>query len=179
MSVTAPAEDGIDILTHVGLAKIRDAVGSDEALRIRWIALGDGGGLPYDPAPSQTRLRRERLRTEISSHYKIGDNAWHVRADFPASGDTVTIREMGFFADDGTLISVWAGQDVAPRETGAHIFVLKHVIAFDGVSDGVITVEAADDQLFQTALITATAIANLQLVQLEQDERLRLLEGKL
>lgn len=178
MSVTAPAQDGIDIFTNAGLQAIRDAAGSGDQVVIRWIALGDGNGLAYDPSPTQTSLRGERLRTEIESHYAVGKNAWHVRGSFPETAGSVVVREMGFFSETGQLISLWAGRDVAYRETGGHVFVLSHVIAFDGVADGVISVEAADDQLFQTTLIAATAIANLQLVQLQQDERLRLLEGK-
>lgn len=134
---------GVDIYTTLGLRKIRNAAGSASQVKIKYIALGDGLGVAYAPLASQTALRRERLRTEIERHYPVGDNAWYVKAAFAPGVAAITVREMGFFDEDGDLIALWAGTDVGDlRSTGPHEYLIQHTLDFSAIESGLLIVDA-------------------------------------
>ncbi len=163
---------GTDIFTTLGITKIRDAAGSGSQVKIKYIALGDGQGAAYAPKANQTALRRERLRSAIERHYPVGPNAWHVKASFPPDTASVTVREMGFFDEEGDLIALWAGLDVgSSRKTGTIEYLINHVIAFDGVADGIVIMDAPLDEYFDHAVLklwTDALIIDRQLTQCKQ-----------
>lgn len=147
--------EGTDIFTTLGLTKIRNAAGTSGQVRIKYIAVGDALGLPYAPSTAQTALRREQLRVEIERHYPVGPNAWHVKASFPTDSAEVIVREMGFLDEDGDLIALWAGLDVGTsRRTGTIEYLINHVIAFDGVADGIMFIEAPLDDFVVQGWLT-------------------------
>jgi len=171
--------EGTDIYTTLGLTKIRNAAGSGSQVRISHVALGDGSGAAYAPEASQTTLRRELLREPIERHYKVGTNAWAIKASFPPESTSIVVREMGFLDEDGDLIALWAGLDVSnARRTGTISYLINHVMTFQGIADGVVIIDAPDDDTFNLAVATATSLASLQLEQLRQAELLRRLTGR-
>lgn len=163
---------GTDIFTTLGLTKIRNAAGSGSQVKIKYIALGDGQGAGYAPNPAQVTLRREQLRTEIERHYPVGNNAWHVKASFPTDAAAITVREMGFVDEDGDLIALWAGADVGnDRRTGVIEYLINHVIAFDGISDGIVIIDAPLDAYLDNAVLqiaTDAVVIDRQLAQCKQ-----------
>ncbi len=166
------------ILTDKGVQKITQAAGSQALVQITDIALGDGEGVKYDPSFSQTALKRELARQAITRRQVIGQNSWRVKAEFGTDTPAFWVREIGFFDEDGDLIALWAGADVDPRPTGAITYLIDHVLTFSRVQDGVIIVNAPDDETFELAVNVGTAIANLQLEQLRQADEIRALGGQ-
>lgn len=156
------------LLTDIAEAKITAASGSGTQVAITHIALGDGNGANYAPNYGQTALQRERARQAIQVRHVVGTNAWRVKAEFGPDTVAFSVREMGFFDADGDLIAVWAGNDVVSRQTGAITYLVDHVLSFTRVEDGLVIVNAPDDVVFDLAVVTGTAIANLQLEQLRQ-----------
>ena len=163
---------GTDIFTTLGLTKIRNAAGSGSQVKIKYIALGDGQGAGYAPNPAQVTLRRELLRTAIERHYPVGINAWHVNASFPTDATAITVREMGFIDEDGDLIALWAGADVGnDRRTGVIEYLIKHIIAFDGIADGIVIIDAPLDAYLDNAVLqlaTDAVVIDRQLAQCKQ-----------
>lgn len=167
----------ITLLTDIAEAKITAAAGSATAVAITHIALGDGNGGNYAPSYAQTALRREKARRAILTRHLVDTNAWRVKAEFDPDTPEFAVREIGFFDADGDLIAVWAGNDVVPRHTGALTYLVDHVLAFTRVANGLVIVNAPDDALFDLAVTTGTAIANLQTEQLRQADAIRRAAG--
>lgn len=161
------------LLTDIAEAKITAAAGSGTQVAITHIALGDGNGANYAPSYGQTDLQRERAREAIGTRHIVGSNAWRVKAEFDPDTPAFSVREMGFFDADGDLIAIWAGNDVVPRQTGIITYLVDHVLSFTRVEDGLVIVNAPDDQMFDLTVTTGIAIANLQLEQLRQADALR------
>jgi len=152
------------LLTDIGYAKITTASGTNRHVSITEIALGDGLGATYDPSNNQKSLRRERARLPIETRSQIGASAWRVKAEFPPETSAFFVREMGFYDQDGALIAIWAGKDVQPRQTGAIAYLIDHVLDFSRVADGLVIVEAPDDEIFDFALATLRNQASQALV---------------
>lgn len=168
---------GIDIYTSLGIRKIRDASGSESKVKIKYIALGDGLGAAYAPSADQTGLRRERLRTEIERHYPVGDNAWYVKASFAPGVTAITVREMGFFDEDGDLIALWAGTDVGDnRSTGPAEYLIQHILDFRAIESGIPMIDAPLDEYIDHAVLKITTDALIMDRQLAQCKQLRDLE---
>jgi len=166
------------LLTDVAETKLTVAAGSASEVAITHIALGDGNGATYAPAHAQTALIRERARVPVETRHFAGDRTWRVKAEFPPTTVAFAVREMGFFDADGDLIAVWAGVDVDPRQTGVVTYLVEHVLDFSRVDDGLIIVDAPDDDLFDLAVITGIGFANLQTEQLRQADRIRAEHGE-
>lgn len=168
---------GVDIYTSQGLRKIRDAAGTESRVKIKYIALGDGLGVAYAPSAAQTALRRERLRAEIERHYPVGDNAWYVKATFAPGVTSITVREVGFFDEDGDLIALWAGADVGDkRQTGPHEYLIQHMLDFRATEGGLIMIDAPLDEYLDHAVIKLRTDALILDRQLAQCKQLRDLE---
>lgn len=165
------------LLTDIAEAKITFASGSETQVAITHIALGDGNGANYAPSHSQTGLQRERARRPIETRHLVDSNAWRVRAEFDENTEAFQVREMGFFDADGDLIAVWAGNDVVPRQTGAFSLLIDHVLSFSRVADGVVTIVAPTNEVFDLSVAMATSIANVQLEQLRQAQLLKRIFG--
>ncbi|MGC9419659.1 MAG: phage tail protein [Rhodovulum sp.] len=165
--------DGVSLITDIGEAKLTEALGSGVAVQIAEVAMGDGGGAVYDPGAGQTRLKRELARQAITRQHLIDTNSWRITAEFDSDTPPFWVREIGFFDTDGDLIAIWAGADIAARKTGAIDYVLDHVLNLSRVKEGLVIVSAPDDGLFDLAVSTGTALANLQLEQLRHADILR------
>ncbi len=62
-------------------------------------------------------------------------------------------------------------------KTGAITYLVDHVLSFTRVAEGVVIVNAPDDALFDLAVATSTALANLQPEQLRQSAAIRAVHG--
>jgi hypothetical protein len=161
------------LLTDTAEAKIAAAAGSGTQVAITHIALGDGNGANYAPSYSQSALQRELARESIQVRHMVDENAWRVKAEFDPDTPAFGVREIGFFDADGDLIAIWAGNDVVPRQTGSITYLVDHVLSFSRVQDGLVIVNAPDDEIFNLALLTAHGMALLQLEQLRQGQAIR------
>lgn len=160
--------NGQNLITDLGIAKLTAAMGTGKAVAITHVALGDGNSQTYEPSPQATALRREIVRKPIQTQHMIDPKTWRIKAVFEADTPRFPVREIGFFDDAGDLISLWAGENIHPRETGAIDYALDLVLNFGQIADGLIIVDAPDDALFLMSLASAVAITNLQHEQLRQ-----------
>jgi hypothetical protein len=158
------------LLTDIAEAKITAAAGSGTQVAITHIALGDGNGANYGPSFSQTALQREMARQAIETRHIVGSNAWRVKAEFGPDTPAFYVREMGFFDADGDLIAIWAGNDVQARQTGAITYLVDHVLSFTRVAEGVLIVNAPDDELFDYAIANLTEQASQRLALFRMSE---------
>lgn len=168
----------MDIITDIGEQKLAEAAGSGSQVVISHIALGDANGVAYDPEYNQTALRNERVRRVIDSRIWVGDGSWQATAAFGSDTIAVEVREIGFFSDAGDLIAVWAGAAVVPRQTGVIEYLVKHVLNFSRVADGLIVVGAPDDETYMHAVLNATAHAKSALKNFNQDAAIRALQSQ-
>ena len=96
------------IVTESGTKKLVEAVGSDNKIKIVTFAVGDGGGSNYAPTGDMTALKNEVWRGNVKS-CEVNEGAETllvVEAVIPSSVGGFTIREMGVYDEEGTLIAV-------------------------------------------------------------------------
>ena len=96
------------ILTKVGQAKIANAIAYGRQLQITQFALGDGNGASYEPDESQTALKHEVYRANVSN-VVVSDqsiNMLEVNMAVPADQGGWVVREMGVYDADGDLIAI-------------------------------------------------------------------------
>jgi len=96
------------VVTKLGQASIAAAIQSGKDINIIEMAIGDGGGKSVEPVATQTQLVKEVYRTKLNSLRLDAKNANWVIAEtiISASVGGFWMREMGLYADDGTLIAV-------------------------------------------------------------------------
>lgn len=164
-------------LTDLAERRFAQAYAEDAQVAIAEIALGDGGGAAYEPGWDETALRGERKRLPIESKTLLENNTWRVVVRFPADGDVFTIYEIGFFSTAGELIALAAGADLLPHQVGTAESRVEYFLDLSRVAGGIVVVEAPDDAVFDQAVATAHAMANLQLQQLRQADQLARLMG--
>lgn len=164
-----------DLITSLGERKLALAAGNATQVAISHVALGDGAGGLFDPWPGMTALRRERARRPIDNRYFLNTNAWMIRSAFPPDTPSFAIREIGYFDTDGDLIAVTAGQDMDNRVAGGTAYNIEYTLDFSTAVDGVITVDAPDDELVQMgiALLTQQSQQALQHFTLAEAWRAR------
>ena len=77
-------------------------------VNIKTAAAGDGGGEYYEPTVAQTALRGKKWEGDVASAAVSTTNAnmIDVKITIDDSVGGFTIREMGLFDDDGTLIAI-------------------------------------------------------------------------
>ena len=95
-------QDFYTILTNNGLNKQIQCLEKNETFDIAYIAVGDGNG---EPAETQTSLKNEKWRGEILSH-GISDNKLFANISIPIDVGNFTIREIGLFDSQNTLLCV-------------------------------------------------------------------------
>lgn len=96
------------VVTDLGQARIAAAIDSGQDINITQMAVGDGGGRATEPVSTQTKLVKETYRIKLNSLKTDSKHAnWIIaEAIIPASAGGFWMREMGLYADDGTLIAV-------------------------------------------------------------------------
>jgi hypothetical protein len=96
------------VVTTLGQARIAAAIQAGTDIKITQLAVGDGNGKATTPVATQTKLVKEVFRTPLNSLKLDASHAnWIIaEAIISASVGGFWMREMGLFADDGTLIAV-------------------------------------------------------------------------
>jgi len=96
------------IPTHVGQAKISNALALGVPLKITHMAVGDGNGQPVTPDPAQTKLVRERRRAPLNALFQDPLNPAQLVAEqiIPENVGGWWIREVGLYDETGTLIAI-------------------------------------------------------------------------
>ncbi len=89
------------IITDIGLTKINEALNNGTKLDLKYIAVGDSNGSYYEPELSQTKLRNENYRAEITELTSMT-----AKALLPASVGGFYLREFGIFDSENNLILV-------------------------------------------------------------------------
>ncbi|WP_454834398.1 phage tail-collar fiber domain-containing protein [Rahnella aceris] len=96
------------VVTTLGQSRIAAAIAAGTDINITQLAVGDGNGKATTPVATQTKLVKEVYRTPLNS-LKLDPTHgnWVIaEAVITASVGGFWMREMGLFADDGTLIAV-------------------------------------------------------------------------
>ncbi|MGV0083968.1 phage tail-collar fiber domain-containing protein [Rahnella aceris] len=96
------------VVTTLGQSRIAAAIAAGTDINITQLAVGDGNGKVTTPVATQTKLVKEVYRTPLNS-LKLDPTHgnWVIaEAVISASVGGFWMREMGLFADDGTLIAV-------------------------------------------------------------------------
>ncbi len=140
------------LITSAAIPLLAAASGNATSVAITEIALGDGGGAAYDPNAGQTALVNERLRVPIASRRFLAPQRWRVMAEVPSEASEFPMREIGFFADDGTLVGIWAGSDVTARGIGVTIYRIFYHLDLSAAPEGSVVVEADNDDLYRHTL---------------------------
>jgi len=164
------------ILTDIAEAKITQAAGSGSQVAITHVALGDGNGASYNGDFDQAALRRERVRVPIERRHIVSPSAWRVKAEFGADTVAFDVREAGFFDAVGDLIALCTFPAAEVRRTGAIVYLIDHVLNFSRVAEGLIIVDAPDDDLFDHAVLTLQAHSIIFSEQFDQRMMIRALE---
>ncbi|UJR63897.1 phage tail protein [Dickeya zeae] len=96
------------ILTHIGEAKLAQAISTGKPLEITQMGVGDGGGVLQAPDPAQTTLVNEKRRAAINSLSVDPDNPGQVIAEqvIPENEGGFWLREIGLYDAAGNLIAV-------------------------------------------------------------------------
>lgn len=96
------------IITDAGAAMEAAAHASGMPVTLTEFAAGDGGGIPVTPDPTRTALVNEVYRGNISSLTINPDDNTILNAQcvIPADSGGYTVREIGIYADDGTLYAI-------------------------------------------------------------------------
>lgn len=170
--------NGTQITTLRGQQKLAQAVmGTGPRVDITDVALGDGLGAPYEPVEGQTALRREKVRRPITRRHMSDDRTWRVVVEFGTDIPAFWMREIGFFDATGELIFLTAGAQITQGYTSAFDLIFDGYLNLTGIKNGLVIVEAPDDVLFDLAVQTGIALADLQLNQLRQADALRAQHG--
>ncbi len=96
------------VVTDSGTRKMLEALDRGEKLSITEFAVGDGGGRYYTPAMGATELKNEVWRGPANACYISGEseNLLIIESVIPSDIGGFTIREMGVFDKDGTLVAI-------------------------------------------------------------------------
>lgn len=94
------------VVTNAGLALVTAATMNGEKVKLKYLAVGDGGGAYYQPSADMTALKNERWRGEVNSVQINPDspNMIDVVAVVPASVGGFTIREMSVQTEDDDIM---------------------------------------------------------------------------
>ena len=96
------------IITAVGATKLANATAKGTQVKLKKMALGDGGGQLPEPDAKQTALIKEVYRDDLNSVSLSPDHDNWVVCELiiPAEVGGWTIREVGLYDEDDDLISV-------------------------------------------------------------------------
>ncbi|QDX28528.1 phage tail-collar fiber domain-containing protein [Dickeya poaceiphila] len=96
------------LLTQVGTAKLANATALGKMLNITHMGVGDGGGNPTTPNPTQTALINEKRRAVLNALRVDPANPNQIIAEqvIPENEGGFWLREIGLYDADGDLIAV-------------------------------------------------------------------------
>lgn len=153
------------IITSEGAAIIADCILNGTLLVISEAAAGDGNGAYYQPTVNQEHLVHECWRGEIAGAElnPSTPNMIDVKIVIDDEVGGFTIREMGLFSDDGTLIAVCNTPDtekvaISGGVSGKLTMVMHIIVADISVVD--FTINPSLDTVSQEELDAAIAQHN-------------------
>lgn len=134
------------LITDGGKALEAAAHASGTTVKLTKFAVGDGGGAAVTPDAAQTSLVNETFRDVLSSLAVSNDDDTVLEAEciIPSNSGGYTIREIGIYADDGTLYAVgnFADQDKPAPDSGyAAALQIFADLAVSDTSDITLTVQ--------------------------------------
>ena len=96
------------LLTKIGLAKLTNAQSSGSVVQWSQMAVGDGNGAAVTPTETQTTLVNEKYRAQINNLTIDETNQNYLVAEMviPATVGGFTLREIGIFDSEGSLVAV-------------------------------------------------------------------------
>ncbi len=96
------------IVTDSGTKKMFEALNEEKKVSIAEFAVGDGGGEAYSPTKEMEALKNEVWRGSVKSCYvsEESENLLITESVIPSDVGGFTIREMGIFDTEGTLIAI-------------------------------------------------------------------------
>lgn len=125
------------VITTAGAALIAKCILNGGKVNIKTAAAGDGGGEYYEPTVAQTALRGKKWEGDVASAAVSTTNANMIDVKI-AIDDSVggfTIREMGLFDDDGTLIAICNTPDTEKVSTdggvSGKLTMIMHIVVAD------------------------------------------------
>lgn len=95
------------VITRRGLDAAISAKNKGIKATLKWVSVGDAA---YIPNKEQLVLQNERARVEFGEYKDTGGSSIQAAAKFSGS-DEYSIREIGFWLDDGTLFGVISKPD--------------------------------------------------------------------
>ena len=153
------------IITTKGAAIIADCIVNGGQLVISEAAAGDGNGAYYQPTVNQEHLVHECWRGEIAAA-ELNPSTPNMLDVKIVIGDEVggfTIREMGLFSEDGTLIAVCNTPDTEKVAisggVSGNLTMVMHIIVAD-ISVVEFTINPSLDTVSQEELDEAIALHN-------------------
>ena len=95
-------------ITNIGASKIAEAIIKGETINLVSIAAGDGGGEPYEPTGSETKLKNEVWRGKITGVEEdcTNGNAYNLITTIPQSAEGFFIRELAAYDSEGDCIAI-------------------------------------------------------------------------
>ena len=95
-------------ITNIGVSKIAEAIIKGETINLVSIAAGDGGGEPYEPTGSETKLKNEVWRGKITGVEEdcTNGNAYNLITTIPQSAEGFFIRELAAYDSEGDCIAI-------------------------------------------------------------------------
>lgn len=102
------------LFTNYGMQRLAEASAAGVPINLTQMAVGDGNGNPTAPSELQTHLVRERYRAAINRVYQDAADPQQFVAELviPAATGGFTLREIGVFDVDGSLLVVGNLPDV-------------------------------------------------------------------
>jgi phage-related tail fiber protein len=96
------------LITNNGQAKIANALALGQQIQLTEMALGDGAGNATTPVQTQTSLVRQVYRAQLNQLSIDSTNPNYVIAELVVPSDVGgwTVREIGLYDVDGTMIAV-------------------------------------------------------------------------
>jgi hypothetical protein len=173
----------VPIITQAGLQASISAAQTGIAAKITHAAFGDYGyNVPVNSGghATATALRNERERVGVQHAQKLSSTL--VELGFVADGDLAfTVREFGFFLEDGTLFAIWSHPDTAlAYKSQVAPLIMGFELSLVALPNGSVTFEASGPPLELLAsgplAAVARSLAQMQLEQLRQYDRLTALE---
>ena len=136
------------IVTDLGTKKMFEALNEEKKVSIAEFAVGDGGGTAYLPTKEMEELKNEVWRGSVKSCYvsEESENLLITESVIPSDVGGFTIREMGIYDTEGTLIAICntpETQKVKIADGVVHEMVLSMEIALSNTDSVELIVDPA------------------------------------
>ncbi|WP_319568380.1 phage tail-collar fiber domain-containing protein [Cohaesibacter marisflavi] len=165
------------IITEAGRAAAVNAADAGLSIKLTKMAAGSGA---VEPTEASTALTTEVERVEITSAVQIDPATLQLGA-LLQSNLVYRIREIGWFTEDGTLFAI-AYRSSGIVEKAADIpYPVQFNLDLTGLPEESVTVDVTlnlDLAFLGPLAAQATNLAGLTMRQIDQEIRVRQLEGK-